>query len=56
MEDEDDEDEDDEDPSTWYEDEEDGVKGQPIVEPDMDISDIIRIDSTRIPRNEVYCE
>jgi len=47
----DDDDEDDDDPSTWFEDDQDdGRKGQDIVEPDYeDFSDIIRIDSSRIP-------
>ncbi|KAI0921341.1 hypothetical protein AcW1_004655 [Taiwanofungus camphoratus] len=47
----DDEDEDGDDPSTWFEDDQDdGRKGQNIVEPDdEDISHIIRIDDSRIP-------
>ncbi|KAF8592669.1 hypothetical protein K439DRAFT_1324001 [Ramaria rubella] len=41
-----DEDEDDEDPSTWFEDDEDdGRKGQPLVDPD-EISSIIRVDDS----------
>lgn len=54
---EDDEDEDsDGDPATWFEDDQDdGRKGQDIVEPDYeDYSDIIRIDSSRIPRNNFF--
>lgn len=44
-----DEDDEDEDPATWFEDDEDdGIKGQPIVEPDIvDLQSIIRIDETR---------
>jgi hypothetical protein len=50
LEDEDDEEDDeDEDPATWFEDEEDdGIKGQQIIEPDLeDLSSIIRIDESR---------
>ncbi|KAF8493507.1 hypothetical protein JB92DRAFT_2835174 [Gautieria morchelliformis] len=40
-------DDDDEDPSTWFEDEEDdGRKGQPLVDPD-EIAGIIRVDDSR---------
>ncbi|CCM04834.1 uncharacterized protein FIBRA_07027 [Fibroporia radiculosa] len=47
----DEDDEDDDDPSTWFEDDQDdGRKGQDIVEPDEeDFSNIIRIDESRIP-------
>ncbi|KAG2152102.1 hypothetical protein BD769DRAFT_1403141 [Suillus cothurnatus] len=45
----DDDDEDEEDPSTWFEDDQDdGVKGQDIIEPDYEeLSSIIRIDESR---------
>lgn len=45
----DDDDEDDEDPSTWFEDDQDdGVKGQDIIEPDYEeLSSIIRVDESR---------
>lgn len=45
----DEDDEDDEDPSTWFEDDQDdGVKGQDIIEPDYEeISSIIRVDESR---------
>lgn len=45
----DDEDDEDEDPATWFsDDEDDGIKGQPIVEPDInDLQSIIRIDESR---------
>ena len=51
--DDDDYDSDNEDPSTWFEDDQDdGRKGQNIIEPDYeDISNIIRIDERRIPRS-----
>lgn len=61
MEDEDNEDfDEDEDPATWFEDDQDdGRKGQQIVEPDEeDFGDIIRIDEARVystfyePRDE----
>ncbi|KAL4241261.1 hypothetical protein ABKN59_000353 [Abortiporus biennis] len=47
---------DDEDPAGWFEDDQDdGRKGQDIVEPDYeDISDIIRIDDSRIAHNIFY--
>ncbi|EPQ59326.1 hypothetical protein GLOTRDRAFT_33193, partial [Gloeophyllum trabeum ATCC 11539] len=58
MEDEDDEDEDDsdDDPASWFVDEDDdGRKGQDIIEPDEDdYNDIIRIDHSRIPHNSLY--
>ncbi|KAG1892598.1 hypothetical protein F4604DRAFT_1672579 [Suillus subluteus] len=45
----DDDDDDDEDPSTWFEDDQDdGVKGQDIIEPDHEeLSSIIRVDESR---------
>ncbi|KAG1820311.1 uncharacterized protein BJ212DRAFT_1478439 [Suillus subaureus] len=45
----DEDDEDDEDPSTWFEDDQDdGVKGQDIIEPDYEeLSSIIRVDESR---------
>lgn len=51
-----DEDEDDENPAAWFEDDQDdGRKGQDIVEPDyQDLSHIIRIDDTRIAHNIFY--
>ncbi|KZT66001.1 hypothetical protein DAEQUDRAFT_675853 [Daedalea quercina L-15889] len=51
LEDDDDYDEDDDDPSTWFDDDQDdGRKGQDIVEPDYDdYLNIIRIDESRIP-------
>jgi len=50
---EDDDDLEDEDPSTWfYDDQDDGQKGQDIIEPDAeDISDVIRVDTNRIYYN-----
>jgi hypothetical protein len=54
MEDDDDDDDDeaeDDDPASWFEDDQDdGRKGQNIVEPDYDedISTIIRVDTSRI--------
>jgi hypothetical protein len=53
LEDEDDEDEDDDDPSSWfYDDQDDGKKGQDIVYPDEDLeaeelAHIIRLDEAR---------
>jgi len=43
-------DSDDDDPSTWFEDDQDdGRKGQDIIEPDYDdLSSVIRIDESRI--------
>lgn len=43
----------DEDPSTWFvDDQDDGRKGQDIIEPDPeDMSDIIRVDTSRIYYN-----
>lgn len=48
MEDDTDSDED-TDPANWFhDDEDDGIKGQPIVEPDVeDFSSVIRIDETK---------
>ncbi|KAG1755825.1 hypothetical protein EDB19DRAFT_1902008 [Suillus lakei] len=45
----DEDDDDDEDPSTWFEDDQDdGVKGQDIIEPDYEeLSSVIRIDESR---------
>ena len=52
----DDDDDSDDDPANWFEDDQDdGRKGQNIVEPDYeDYSDIIRIDESRIPRNNFF--
>ena len=46
-------DEEDDDPATWFEDDQDdGRKGQDIIEPDVeDFSDILRIDKSRIHYN-----
>lgn len=53
---EDDSDEDDEDPSTWFEDDQDdGRKGQDIVEPDAeDLADIIRVDEGHLHYSTFY--
>ena len=53
---EDDDDESDEDPASWFDDDQDdGRKGQDIIEPDYeDYSNIIRIDESRIPRNNFF--
>jgi hypothetical protein len=53
LEDDDDDDSEDEDPSTWfYDDQDDGRKGQDIIEPDAeDISELIRVDTSRIYYN-----
>ncbi|KZS97902.1 hypothetical protein SISNIDRAFT_200138 [Sistotremastrum niveocremeum HHB9708] len=51
LEDEDEDDEDD-DPATWFDDDQDdGVKGQNIVDPDMpdDLAELIRVDHSRVP-------
>lgn len=55
LEDDDDEDSD-EDPALWFEDDQDdGRKGQDIIEPDEeDLSSVIRIDDSRIPRSIFY--
>jgi len=49
-------DSDDDDPSTWFEDDQDdGRKGQDIIEPDYDdLSNVIRIDESRIHYNTFY--
>ncbi len=51
-----DDDDDDDDPSTWFDDDQDdGRKGQDIIEPDVeDLSDIIRVDTSRIYYNTCY--
>lgn len=56
MEDEDDDSDSDGDPSTWFEDDQDdGRKGQDIVEPDMeDLTDIIRMDESKFHYNTFY--
>lgn len=53
---EDEDDDDDSDPGTWFDgQDEDGVKGQNIVLPDVeDFSDVIRLDESRIPYNIFY--
>jgi len=55
-EDDDDDDSDDDDPATWFDDDQDdGRKGQDIIEPDYgDLSNIIRIDESRIPQNNFF--
>ncbi|KAG6336354.1 hypothetical protein ID866_2749 [Astraeus odoratus] len=52
----DDDDESDNDPSTWFEDDQDdGIKGQDIIPPDLeDLSDIIRVDESRIRYSTFY--
>lgn len=57
MEDDSDEDDDqDDDPASWFEDDQDdGRKGQNIVDPDSeDLSDMIRVDESQIPHNSFY--
>lgn len=56
LEDEDDDDDADDDPSTYFDDDQDdGRKGQDIIEPDYgDISEVIRIDESRIPGNYFF--
>lgn len=56
LEDGDDDDSGDEDPSTWFDDDQDdGRKGQDIVEPDAeDLSDLIRVDTSRVYYNTFY--
>lgn len=50
------EDSDDEDPASWFDDDQDdGRKGQNIVDPDTeDLSDIIRVDASRIRYSTFY--
>lgn len=52
----DDDDSDDDDPASWFEDDQDdGRKGQNIVEPDAeDLSDIIRVDENRLRYSTFY--
>jgi len=47
---------DDDDPAAWFEDDQDdGRKGQDIIEPDYeDLSNVIRIDDSRIAHNVFY--
>lgn len=49
---------DDDDPATWFDDQDDdGVKGQDIIEPDdEDYSDIIRVDSNRVHAYSTFYE
>ncbi|KAG5340980.1 hypothetical protein C0989_012354 [Termitomyces sp. Mn162] len=57
MDDDDDDDDDsDDDPASWFEDDQDdGRKGQDIIEPDVeDLSEIIRIDESRITYSTFY--
>lgn len=53
---EDDDDDSDEDPANWFDDDQDdGRKGQDIVEPDMeDYSDIIRVDESKLHYSTFY--
>jgi len=53
---EDDDDDDDDDPSNWFEDDQDdGRKGQIIIEPDIeDFSDIIRVDESKMCYGTLY--
>ncbi|KAF8915885.1 hypothetical protein CPB85DRAFT_1432591 [Mucidula mucida] len=52
----DDEDSDEDDPASWFDDDQDdGRKGQPIIEPDEpDYYDLIRVDSSRFHYNTFY--
>lgn len=52
----DEDDSDEEDPATWFEDDQDdGIKGQDIVPPDVeDLSNIIRVDENRIRYSTFY--
>ncbi|KAG6832923.1 hypothetical protein H0H92_004807 [Tricholoma furcatifolium] len=54
--DDDDEDSEDDDPASWFEDDQDdGRKGQDIIEPDVeDLLDMIRVDTSRIPYSTFY--
>ncbi|KAG5637457.1 hypothetical protein H0H81_004474 [Sphagnurus paluster] len=56
LEDDDEDESDEDDPASWFEDDQDdGRKGQDIIEPDTeDLSDIIRIDESRIRYNSFY--
>lgn len=55
MEDDDEEDSDD-DPANWFvDDQEDGIKGQDIIEPDDEgLEDVIRIDQSRVGYSTFY--
>jgi len=56
LEDMDEDDDDDDDPSTWFEDDQDdGIKGQDIIPPDMeDLSNVIRVDESHIRYSTFY--
>ncbi|KAF4619968.1 hypothetical protein D9613_005359 [Agrocybe pediades] len=55
LEDDDEDDDDDDDPANWFEDDQDdGRKGQDIIYPDEDLSDIIRVDDNRIRYSSFY--
>ncbi|KIJ70228.1 hypothetical protein HYDPIDRAFT_104915 [Hydnomerulius pinastri MD-312] len=56
LEDMDEDDSDDEDPATWFEDDQDdGIKGQDIIVPDVeDLSEVIRIDESRTRYSTFY--
>lgn len=52
----DEDDSDDDDPSTWFEDDQDdGIKGQDIIPPDVEeLSNVIRVDESRIRYSTFY--
>ncbi|KAF8558854.1 hypothetical protein OG21DRAFT_990798 [Imleria badia] len=56
LEDMDEDDDQDDDPSTWFEDDQDdGIKGQDIIPPDMeDLTNVIRVDESRIRYSTFY--
>lgn len=56
LEDMDEDDSDNDDPSTWFEDDQDdGIKGQNIIPPDMEeLSNVIRVDENRIRYSTFY--
>lgn len=56
LEDDSDDDSDDDDPATWFEDDQDdGRKGQDIIEPDAeDLADIIRMDTSKLHYSTFY--
>ncbi|KAF9247177.1 hypothetical protein BU15DRAFT_38432 [Melanogaster broomeanus] len=56
LEDMDEDDSEEDDPSSWFEDDQDdGIKGQPIVPPDMeDLSNVIRVDPSRVWNSTFY--
>ena len=56
MEDDDEEDSDDDDPASWFvDDQEGGIKGQDIIEPDEeDLQDVIRVDHDKTKYSTFY--